>query len=145
MSYNTLRPCYGQEVGGTPKNADFLLSFIECMYFWWVLSLTLWQSSRCFGAVEVTVKDMDKLDKYKNHDKTQQGTNRLHISSVVLYDAWKQSSWGQHGAHLGPTGPKWAPCWPKEPCYLGWWTLFKRSQTPTINFIVIMFCESDMY
>ena len=19
--------------------------------------------------------------------------------------------WGQHGAHLGPTGPTWAPCW----------------------------------
>ena len=26
---------------------------------------------------------------------------------------------GQHGAHLGPTGPRWAPCWPHEPCYLG--------------------------
>ena len=23
-----------------------------------------------------------------------------------------QSSWGQHGAHLGPVGPRWAPCWP---------------------------------
>ena len=31
----------------------------------------------------------------------------------------KQSSWGQHGAHLGPVGPIWAPCWPHEPCYLG--------------------------
>ena len=29
------------------------------------------------------------------------------------------SSWGQHGAHLGPTGPRWAPCWPHELCYLG--------------------------
>ena len=26
---------------------------------------------------------------------------------------------GQHGAHLGPTGPRWAPCWPHEPCYQG--------------------------
>ena len=25
---------------------------------------------------------------------------------------------GQHGAHLGPTGPRWAPYWPHEPCYL---------------------------
>ena len=23
---------------------------------------------------------------------------------------WYQGSWGQHGAHLGPTGPRWAPC-----------------------------------
>ena len=22
-------------------------------------------------------------------------------------------------AHLGPVGPKWAPCWPHEPCYQG--------------------------
>ena len=26
---------------------------------------------------------------------------------------------GQHGAHLGPGGPRWAPCWPNEPCYQG--------------------------
>ena len=25
----------------------------------------------------------------------------------------------KHRAHLGPTGPRWAPCWPYEPCYLG--------------------------
>ena len=31
----------------------------------------------------------------------------------------KQGSWGQLGAHPGPTGPRWAPCWPHEPCYLG--------------------------
>ena len=29
-----------------------------------------------------------------------------------------QGSWGQHGAHLGPTGPRWAPCWPYKPCYI---------------------------
>ena len=26
-----------------------------------------------------------------------------------------------HGAHLGPTGPRWAPCRPHELCYLGQW------------------------
>ena len=31
----------------------------------------------------------------------------------------QQSSWGHHGAHLQPTGPMWAPCWPHEPCYQG--------------------------
>ena len=24
-----------------------------------------------------------------------------------------------HGAHLGPVGLRWAPCWPQEPCYQG--------------------------
>ena len=31
----------------------------------------------------------------------------------------QQGSWGKHGAHLGPTGPRWALCWPHETCYLG--------------------------
>ena len=26
-------------------------------------------------------------------------------------------TWGQHGAHLGPIDPRWAPCWPHEPCH----------------------------
>ena len=30
-----------------------------------------------------------------------------------------QVSWGKHGAHLGPVGPRWAPYWPHEPCYQG--------------------------
>ena len=37
----------------------------------------------------------------------------------ILKRPWYQGSWGQHGAHLGPTGPRWAPCWPHELCYLG--------------------------
>ena len=28
-----------------------------------------------------------------------------------------------HGAHLGPVGPRWAPCRPHGPCYLGCLTL----------------------
>ena len=32
---------------------------------------------------------------------------------------WLQGSWGQQGANLGPVGPRWAPCRPHEPCYLG--------------------------
>ena len=37
---------------------------------------------------------------------------------LVSYPRW-QGSWGQYGAHLGPVGPRWAPCWPHEPCYKG--------------------------
>ena len=39
--------------------------------------------------------------------------------SLPVNRPWQQGSWGQHGAHLGPTGPRCAPCWPHEPCYLG--------------------------
>ena len=34
-------------------------------------------------------------------------------------EPWEQGSWGHHGAHLGPTGPRWALCWPHEISYLG--------------------------
>ena len=39
-----------------------------------------------------------------------------------------QSSWGQHGAHLGPVGPRWAPFWPHESCYQGTYP-FQHSHT----------------
>ena len=53
------------------------------------------------------------------------GPNLSELSwHVTKYDLiWSlpryQSSWGQHGAHLGPVGPRWASCWSHEPCYQG--------------------------
>ena len=44
------------------------------------------------------------------------------VSKYPVYTPRKQSSWGQHGAHLGPVGPRWAPCWPHEPCSQGIFT-----------------------
>ena len=41
------------------------------------------------------------------------------ISRQNFQDQGPSTSWGQHGAHLGPTGPRCAPCWPHELCYLG--------------------------
>ena len=38
------------------------------------------------------------------------------ICKITTISQW---SWGQHGAHLGPVGPRWAPCKPHEPCYQG--------------------------
>ena len=37
--------------------------------------------------------------------------------SVVFWRKFPDSK--VHGAHLGPTGPRWAPCWCHELCYLG--------------------------
>ena len=47
----------------------------------------------------------------------------LAVNVISLYGTGalprEQSSWGQHGAHLCPVGPRWAPCWPHEPYYQG--------------------------
>ena len=40
--------------------------------------------------------------------------------SILYATSQTASSWGQHVAHLGPGGPRWAPCWPHKPCYQGY-------------------------
>ena len=35
-----------------------------------------------------------------------------------------------HVAHLGPVGPRWAPCWSHEPCYQGIYLSHLVSKAP---------------
>ena len=37
---------------------------------------------------------------------------------VTLYGYPDSKGGGGGGGHVGPTGPRWAPCWPYEPCFL---------------------------
>ena len=54
-----------------------------------------------------------------------------------------QSLWGQRGAHLGPVGPRWAPCWPHKTCYLGNHTLlYKQPEGVCINIFYHMIDQS---
>ena len=46
-------------------------------------------------------------------------SNICHIDVYCTSFNVIQRLWGQHGAHLGPTRLRWAPCWPHEPCYMG--------------------------
>ena len=41
------------------------------------------------------------------------------VHGANMGDTWVLCSWGQHGAHLGPIGPRWTPCWSHEPCDQG--------------------------
>ena len=45
------------------------------------------------------------------------------LQVVIFYPCHRYPRYKVHGAnrgaHLGPVGPKWAPCWPHEPCYQG--------------------------
>ena len=40
---------------------------------------------------------------------------------------------GQHGAHLGPVGPRLAPCWPHEPCYQGCWSSSQKGSVAALS------------
>ena len=41
------------------------------------------------------------------------------------------------GPTWGPTGPRWAPCWPHELCYLGYCTRVFLACHPTSSFILM--------
>ena len=45
--------------------------------------------------------------------------HRAGVGKYVCNTPDSKSSCGQHGARLGSVGPRWAPCWPHEPCYQG--------------------------
>ena len=45
-------------------------------------------------------------------------------------------SWGLQGTHLGPTGPRWVPGGPNEPCYQG--NYGQRSMRVVRNFVVFL-------
>ena len=55
-----------------------------------------------------------------------------------------EGSWGQHGAHLGPTGPKWAPCWPHEPCCKGYLSA-RLLLPPNFGFVHWLVVTSRIY
>ena len=52
-------------------------------------------------------------------------------SQQTIHYSDSEVSWGQHGAYLGPTGPRWAPCWPQELRYLGY--IYHTIQSYTHN------------
>ena len=51
--------------------------------------------------------------------QSKQGVNLVHIASYQRRNPDSKVHGVKIGAHLGQTGPRWAPCWPHEPCYLG--------------------------
>ena len=52
-------------------------------------------------------------------NKDLRQTNCLVFCNMLYKNLDSKVHGGQHGAHLGPVGPRWAPCWPHEPCYQG--------------------------
>ena len=70
---------------------------------------------------DVTV--MSNTSRTTNHKgwntPTDGPTWECKFDTVASSMVTQPSSCGQHGAHLGPVGPRWAPRWPHVPCYQG--------------------------
>ena len=91
--------------GLTPVNLIFIIlkSFIT--------TGAMVRSTRC-GKIKT-----DKYGKYISYNST---TTKWYTHTRIVHNKTKCAQiaklWGQHGAHLGSVGPRWAPCWPHEPC-----------------------------
>ena len=48
--------------------------------------------------------------------------------------SWEQGLWGQHGAHMGPTGPMWAPLLAPWPLLSGWSQSANKMHLRNISF-----------
>ena len=92
----------------------------------WKLFWTSWpDNALLFGAVEVqaVVTHNEAEAKWPSFCRQHFEFNFIVFSPTCnphspVDSNPEQGSWGQHGANLGPTGPRWAPCWPHEHCYL---------------------------
>ena len=77
-------------------------------------------------------------------------TEVLHFISWAMYITWVYCVLEHvkayldskvHGAHLGSVGPRWAPCWPHEPCYQGRQVTLQRCYTLFISNAYSMGCS----
>ena len=54
-----------------------------------------------------------------------------------------QASWGQYGAHLVPIGPRLAPYWFHELCYLGDYSSMHKAQVKSMYELEVRACMND--
>ena len=64
--------------------------------------------------------------------------------SAVQVHTWWQGSWGQHGIHLGPTGPRWVPYWPHEPCYQGCYTDIYSHPSQLLSMLIFLLLSYEV-
>ena len=123
--------------GLLPKRGNFIASFTGLNHSSWILSLKLrYVIYPCpnldglfFPRRWRAVKWSSPLSEPSRPSTTQWSRqtpsihlNRSPTSGTAIFNTLKPliaRFMGPTWAHLGPTGPRWAPCWPHELCYLG--------------------------
>ena len=80
--------------------------------------------------------------KCHNHWNVDTLTIKLLCCTTPYMPRW-QNPWGQHGAHLGPVGPSWAPCWPYEPCYQGGFITQQRELSTSRDWISLELTDTS--
>ena len=78
--------CFRQWLGAVQETSHYLNQ-------WWLVH---WRIYASLG-----------LNELRSYNPECTGKNC--VTKLSHYEPKQQSSWGQHGAHLGPVGPRWAP------------------------------------
>ena len=78
-----------------------------------------------------------------------QSPRHVFVWCALLVAAQIAKFMGPTWAHLGPGGPRWAPCWPNEPCYQGISTMLhgppNDNKFPTIILALRTMWENDLW
>ena len=98
----------------------FQLCAHQCLV-WWVLDLW-WH--HCFGALFALLALCEGNPPITGGVPSQRAND---MCRCYLFVRLSNPDSKVRGAHLGPVGPRWAPCWHHEPCYQGscWKCLFE--------------------
>ena len=98
-----------------------------------------WGSRHGFGQCSTVPGPAQYLQNGRSHYSSKVGIYKIYYNEtpcMIEYVTWRKKHVLQseltintrivpdtkvHGAHMRSTGPRWAPCWTHEPCYLGWY------------------------
>ena len=107
----------------TSSAFNHTIPFAEPYYINWYLHTTMrtWCLSSNMNEVCGGTRHMSYTACLEADDKWTQSPMYAwgDLASQQYSNDISHTSWGQHGAHPGDTGSRWAPWWPHEPCYLG--------------------------
>ena len=104
------------------RGAKYIEMYIRHQYTIWDIQLLVLTSILALGMINHMSKWEFKILS-RPLKTTQHGTNmewyyNYGALNAILIHTPITKFMGQHGAHLGPVGPRWSPCWPHEPCYM---------------------------
>ena len=114
MKYSIFKACFlhimhqiSKRIGNAIIWIKWRVGWSQICTLWWFLDIT--SIMAIYLSVPHIISMWLLIAFHMYHPST-----KLLTTGICCLD---HGAWGS--THLGPTGPRRAPCWPQEPCYLG--------------------------
>ena len=95
------------------QNSTSIHTYSTSILLWNTNTHMIWRAFMCKSTTQVNLSS-------DLHTGTHLEPHAADFITVLTEQVQIATFMGPQGAHLGPIGPRWAPCWPREPCYQGW-------------------------